>query len=206
LGVDPHRFFPNPEARGSYAADLKILPQEIIVSAVAVLRPFKNPETIVKACGLLSKRQLAFKLLVAGDGAMLSELKKLAAEVGATDRIHWLGYQADPSSLLQASDIFVLSSTGEAFGLVLTEAMACGVPVVGSRSGAIPEIVADGVTGLLAAPRDEASFAEAIETLAANEALRKQMGANGLVRAREEFSLKKNVEATLRIYDSVLNN
>jgi starch synthase len=108
-------------------------------------------------------------------------------------------------SLLQASDIFVLASTGEAFGLVLAEAMACGVPVVGSRSGAIPEIVDDGVTGLLVTARDEVSFADAIEKLARDERLRKEMGASSLARVQAEFNVERDAEDTLRIYESLWN-
>jgi glycosyltransferase involved in cell wall biosynthesis len=126
LGVDTNRFVPDSAARKQWATDLKIAPEEIILSTVSVLRPFKNPQTIVQACGLLAKRSVPFKLLVAGDGVMLSDLQKMAADVGVANRVHWLGYCADPTSLLQASDIFVLASTGEAFGLVLAEAMACG--------------------------------------------------------------------------------
>jgi len=203
LGVDTNRFFPDSAARKEWATKLNIGPEEIIVSTVSVLRPFKNPQTIVQACGLLAKRSVPFKLLVAGDGAMLSDLQKLAVDVGVTDRIHWLGYCADPKSLLQTSDIFVLASTGEAFGLVLAEAMACGVPVVGSRSGAIPEIVKDGITGLLAPPRDEVSFADAIERLARNESLRKEMGTNSLARVRERFTVGKTAQETIRIYESL---
>lgn len=205
LGVDTNRFFPDSAARRSLTAGLEIGPEEIIVSTVSVLRSFKNPQTIVQACGLLAKRSLPFKLLVAGDGAMLSDLQNLAVDVGAADHIHWLGYSADPSSLLQASDIFVLASTGEAFGLVLAEAMACGVPVVGSRSGAIPEIVEDGITGLLATARDEISFADAIENLARDERLRKDMGANSLARVRAKFNVERDAEDTLRIYESLWN-
>lgn len=203
LGVDTNRFFPNSAARRSWATDLEIQPEEIIVSTVSVLRAFKNPQTIVRACGLLAKRSLAFRLLVAGDGALLSDLQELAVDMGAADRIHWLGYCADPASLLQASDVFVLASTGEAFGLVLAEAMACGVPVVGSRSGAIPEIVEDRVTGLLATPRDEVSFADAIEKLSRDARLRKEMGANSLTRVREKFTVERVAGDTLRIYESL---
>jgi glycosyltransferase involved in cell wall biosynthesis len=203
LGVDTNRFVPNTDARKTWAQDLGIRPEEILLSTVSVLRPFKNPQTIVQACGLLAKRSVPFKLLVAGDGAMLSDLQKLAVDVGVADRIHWLGYCADPASLLQASDIFVLASTGEAFGLVLAEAMACGVPVVGSRSGAIPEIVEQNHTGLLATPRDEVSFADAIETLARDENLRKEMGTESLVRAREKFTVEKTAAETIRIYESL---
>ena len=203
LGVDTNRFFPDASARKSWERDLAIKQEEIIISTVSVLRPFKNPQTIVQACGLLAKRSLPFKLLVAGDGTMLSDLQKLAIEVGAADRIHWLGYCADPTTLLQASDIFVLASTGEAFGLVLAEAMACGVPVVGSRSGAIPEIVEENATGLLATPRDAVSFADAMEKLGRDERLRKEMAANGLSGVRETFNVERVALDTLRIYESL---
>jgi len=203
LGVDTSRFFPDSAARPVWAVDLEIRPEEIIVSTVSVLRAFKNPQTIVQACGLLAKRSLPFKLLVAGDGAMLADLRKMAIDLGAADHIHWLGYCADPASLLQASDIFVLASAGEAFGLVLAEAMACAVPVVGSRSGAIPEIVEEGITGLLASPREEVSFADAIEKLARDEGLRKEMGARSLARVREKFNVERVAEDTLRIYESL---
>ncbi|HKB66935.1 MAG TPA: glycosyltransferase family 4 protein [Pyrinomonadaceae bacterium] len=203
LGVDTSRFFPDSAAREVLAAELGAQQDEVMVSTVSVLRSFKNPQTIIQACGLLAKRSVPFRLLVAGDGAMLSDLQELAVNLGVADRIHWLGYCADPARLFQASDIFVLASLGEAFGLVLAEAMACSVPVVGSRSGAIPEIVEDGVTGLLATPRDEVSFADAIEKLARDPKLRKEMGAKCLARVREKFSLETDAENTLRIYESL---
>jgi glycosyltransferase involved in cell wall biosynthesis len=140
---------------------------------------------------------------MAGDGVMLPELKELSKELGIEENVHWLGYCADPSSLLQASDVFILSSTGEAFGLVTAEAMACGVPVVGSRSGAIPELIAEGETGLLATPRDEMSFADALETLARDEPLRKKMGRNSLARVHEKFTVDRDVAETMRIYESL---
>jgi len=203
LGVDTSRFSPDSAARGVLTAELGAELDDVIVSTVSVLRSFKNPQTIIQACGLLAKRSVPFKLLVAGDGAMLSDLQELAVNLGVADRIHWLGYCADPAPLFQASDIFVLASTGEAFGLVLAEAMACGVPVVGSRSGAIPEIVEDGVTGLLATPRDEVSFADAIEKLARDPKLRNELGAKSLARVREKFSLETDAENTLQIYESL---
>jgi glycosyltransferase involved in cell wall biosynthesis len=203
LGVDTNRFFPDSTARGILGTDLGLQPDDVVVSTVSVLRSFKNPQTIIQACGLLATRSVPFKLLVAGDGAMLNDLQELAVKLGVADRIHWLGYCADPVSLLQASDIFVLASTGEAFGLVLAEAMACGVPVVGSRSGAIPEIVDDSLTGLLANPRDEVAFADAIEKLARDGSLRQRMGANSLARVREKFNVETDAENTLRIYESL---
>lgn len=203
LGVDEQRFQPDPSARERWLSEFAIAPDELLFSTIAVLRAFKHPETLLRASALLKQRGVRFRLLVAGDGAMLPELKELSERLGIANSVHWLGYCADPTSLLQASDVFILPSVGEAFGLVVPEAMACGVPVVGSRSGALPELVAEGQTGLLATPRDEVSFADALETLARDEPLRQRMAHNGIARVREKFTVDRQVAETMRIYESL---
>ena len=104
---------------------------------------------------------------------------------------------------MQASDIFLLASVGEAFGNVLTEAMACGAPVVASRSGGIEEIVVDGETGLLVPPRSSAAFADAIEKLATDPQLRNEMGRRARERVLEAFTLDQFVEKTIRVYETI---
>jgi len=206
LGVDTKRFVPDSSARAQWVKDFNIADDELILSTVSYLRPFKNPHVLVEMCKELATRKVRARLFVAGDGEMLSSLQELGKQLGVADRIHWLGNVADPKSLLQASDVFVLSSVGEAFGLVLAEAMACGVPVVGSRSGSLPEVVAEGITGLLAAPLEPKAFADQVETLARNPEVRKKMGAAAVERVRENFTLELAVANTLKIYDSLWRN
>jgi glycosyltransferase involved in cell wall biosynthesis len=206
LGVDEQRFHPDPLAGERWRREHWIAADEVLFSTVAVLRAFKNPDISLRACALLKQRGIRFRLLVAGDGVMLPELKELSKELDIEENVHWLGYCADPTSLLQASDVFILSSVGEAFGLVVAEAMACGVPVVGSRSGATPELIVAGETGLLATPRDEESFADALEALARDSQLRKTMGRNSLARVLEKFTVDLDVAETLRIYESLWRN
>jgi starch synthase len=134
---------------------------------------------------------------------MLHDLKHLSEQLRVDDRIHWLGNVADPKSLLQSSDIFLLPSVGEAFGLVLAEAMACGVPIVGSRSGSLPEVVDEGRTGLLATPLDSNSFADAIERLAKDPALRRAMGKQAIEHVSAKYTVGKAVADTVRLYDSL---
>lgn len=200
LGVNTQRFVPDNKARQEWMAKLGIGPEELILSTVSYLRPFKHPHVIVEACRVLAERDIPFRLIVAGGGEMLPGLKELSASLGIADRIHWLGNWPDPKSLLQASDVFILASVGEAFGLVLAEAMACGVPIVGSRSGAIPELVEHGYTGLLATPLDPLSFADSVEVLARDPHLRKAMGTQGIKQARQNFSVERLVEETARFY------
>jgi glycosyltransferase involved in cell wall biosynthesis len=201
LGVDTKRFVPDPQARREWAQQFPIRREEVILSTVSYLRPFKNPQVLVAACQELRERGVPARLFVAGDGDMLPDLKVLADRLGVADRVHWLGNVADPRTLLQASDIFVLASVGEAFGLVLAEAMACGVPVVGSRSGSIMEVVDDGRTGILSTPLDAVAFADAIERLARDVPLRAELAARAVERAREYFTVDIMVERTIAIYD-----
>jgi glycosyltransferase involved in cell wall biosynthesis len=203
LGVDPNRFAPDPSAREQWAQKFDLAPQELILSTVSYLRPFKNPQVLVQMCKELAQRDVRARLFVAGDGEMLPALKEQTRLLEVEDRIVWMGNVADPRSLLQASDVFLLASVGEAFGLVLAEGMACGSPIVGSRSGSLPEVVAEGRTGLLATPLDAGSFADAVERLAKDEDLRQSMAAQAVERVRELFTVKRAVDETLRIYDSL---
>ena len=200
LGADEERFRPNPASRERLAVEFSIRPDELIMSSVTLLRPFKSPETLVECCQLLAQRGVPARLFVAGDGAMLSNLKDLSKSLGVADRIHWLGFCKDPTSLMQASDVFLLASVGEAGGFVLSEAMGCGLPIVGSDSGVISESVEEGVTGFLAAPQNPGSFADALEKLARDEALRRSMGSNARARMLKRFTVDINVENTMCIY------
>ncbi len=105
--------------------------------------------------------------------------------------------------LLQGSDIFTLASTAEAFGLVLTEAMGCGLPVVATRSGGIVEIVDDKVTGLLVPPLNPEALAEALRQLIENPAFRKELGDRGRKRVEQKFTVDEVVANTMRIYESM---
>ncbi|HSS20833.1 MAG TPA: glycosyltransferase family 4 protein [Pyrinomonadaceae bacterium] len=201
LGVDTARFVPHVSAREQWAKDFNVAPDELILSTVSYLRPFKQPHVLVEMCAELAARNVPARLFVAGDGDMLPSLRELTERLGVTDRIHWLGNVPDPKSLLQASDVFVLASVGEAFGLVLAEAMACGVPIVGSRHGSLPEVVVAGETGLLATPLNAKAFADAVEKLSRNPELRKKLGRQALDHVRRNFTVEKAVAETINIYE-----
>ncbi len=106
-------------------------------------------------------------------------------------------------SLHKSFDIFVLSSTTEGLGTSLLDAMACGKPIVATTAGGIPEVVEDGVTGLLVPPRDERALAAAIVRLLKDRGLRETLGAAGLARVRERFSAERMVQDTLNVYRRV---
>ena len=203
LAADEERFKPNPAARDEWASKYSLASDELMMSSVTLLRPFKSPETLVEAAAILKKRGVKARLFMAGDGEMLSDLKAFGDRLDASDRIEWLGFCRDPRSLIQASDAFLLASVGEAGGFVLSEAMGCGTPIIGSRSGVISECVVEGKTGLLATPKNAASFADAIEKFAQDESLRKAMRVNSRERMLSGFTTDINVDNTMRIYASL---
>jgi glycosyltransferase involved in cell wall biosynthesis len=205
LGIDTNRFRPDPAARKLLEKQYHITSDELILSTVSFLKPIKNPQDIVQACGLLKQRGVKVHLFVAGDGEMMDELQALSKKLSITERTHWLGLVDDPTNLLQASDLFLLATEGEAFGLVLTEAMACGTPVVATRSGGIPEVVAEGETGLLVPTFSPEALADAVERLAKNSELRQRLSHQGVERVHNQFFMDGVVTNTMRIYESLWN-
>ncbi len=202
-GIDTRRFSPDRSARARLAAEFSIPPDEVILSTVSYLRPFKNPQVIVQACALLAQRGVAARLFVAGDGDMRPELEALCRQLGVTDRIHWLGDVPDPTPLLQGCDIYVMASVGEAFGMALAEAMACGAAVVASRSGAFAEIVEDGKSGLLVPPLDPFALADAIQKLAQDNDLRSSLARNGVERVQCYFTADGSINKILNVFESM---
>ena len=139
-------------------------------------------------------------LVMVGDGPQRAELEALTVELGLMDRVHFMGWQAETAPIFAALDVFLMPSLWEGFGLVLLEAMAQRVPVVGSRVSAIPEVVADGETGWLVPPRDVPALAAALTRLLAAPEQRAQMGAAGYARLITAFSPARMVDQTVALY------
>jgi glycosyltransferase involved in cell wall biosynthesis len=205
LGIDLERFAPDPEAGLAWRAENGIGANELVISTISRLAGDKMLDTLLRAFAELARRRVLARLFIAGKGPLESNLQALGRELGVADRIQWLGHVSNPARLLQGTDIFTLTSVGEAFGYALVEAMACGVPCVGTGCGGIPEIVDDEVTGLLAAAYDPPSFADAFQRLAASKDLRRKMGQAGMERAARLFAIDRSVDETLAVYEDLLD-
>ena len=202
-GVDVDRFRPRAGAREELAAEVAIGTEDFLVVSATSLLTWKNPEVALEACALLAKRGVPIRLLYAGVGPLKDELQERCRAMGIADRVHWMGYYRMPERLFQACDAYLHCSTGEAFGFSLAEAMACGAPVVASRSGAVGELVDDGRSGILATPHDASSFADALETLCKSPNERREMGLRGCEKIRQHFTLDRCVENTMRVFDAI---
>jgi glycosyltransferase involved in cell wall biosynthesis len=162
---------------------------------VAHLVPHKGIDVLLRAFALA--RGGGARLRVVGDGPELPDLQVLARGLGLGGRVHFLGLRDDVESQLRAADAYVHPTLVEGFGNAVAEAMACGLPVVASRAGGIPEVVEDGVSGLLVPPGEVAPLARAIERVARDVALRRALGASARARVVERFSLDEAVAAHL---------
>lgn len=202
-GVDTARFRPDEAIRARLRRDLGLQPREALLLTAASLLPFKRLNVILGACAELARRHVAFRLLIAGHGPLRAKLEAQAAELRLRDRVQWLGEVADPVPLMQSCDALLLASVGEAFGNVIIEAMACGAPVIASRSGGIPELVEEGITGRLVPPDDARALAAAIEELVADPVRGLEMGARGRRRVEAHFTIDRFVSRTLAVYDDV---
>jgi glycosyltransferase involved in cell wall biosynthesis len=137
---------------------------------------------------------------------MRAGLEALSRQLRVADRFHWLGDVPDPTPLLQDCDIYVMPNVGEAIGMALVKAMACGTAVVSSRSGVFTEIVEEGKSGLLVPPVDAFALADAIEKLAQDNDLRSSLARNGLERVQCYFTADGSNDKILNVFESMWLN
>ena len=168
---------------------------------------YKGPHILLKAFSKVKTQFKDVKLVFAGRGEMQEELTKLAAELGIKSDVLFTGYVDERLKpfYYKSADIFCLPSItmAEAFGIVNLEAMTCGIPIISSKLGGIPDVVTDKETGLLVKPEDEEALTDAIIFLLENEDIARKMGNNGK-RKVEEYSWKKIAEKTEKVYESLI--
>lgn len=197
------------DARRRLGERFRLVPEEFVAVCVAGLNPQKGHRVLLGALRLLdsqSRGRHKIKLLVAGSGPEEPALRAMHpghAPHGSEAR--YLGLLEDPRLVYAAADVFVLPSVErEGLGLAILEAMACGLPVVASRVGGIPEAVEDGVTGILVPPGDPAALAAALGRLRLDRDLGRRMGEAGRDRARRLFSASAMVRSLEALYREAL--
>lgn len=156
-------------------------------------------EAMAKTSGLAQ-----LHLLVVGDGHLRSALEMLSSSLGLSDRIRFLGARRDLGNILSASDMFVMPSLWEGLPLSMVLAMGGGLPVVATRVAGIPEVVADGETGLLVPPADPVQLGQALLRLVQDAALGKRMGAAARARVLPRFGVDGYVASVTNLYDQLL--
>jgi glycosyltransferase involved in cell wall biosynthesis len=195
-GRDPAVFHPDTAMRGRVRAQLGTSPDRVVVIAVSRLVQSKGYPELITAMQALPEAEL----WVVGDRLASDrgeDMDALFATAGLGPRLRRLGYREDVAALLAAADIFVLPSYFEGLPMSVIEAMLTGLPVVASNIRGLREQVVDGTTGLLVPPRNADLLADALRRLAANAALRLDMGRAGQERALRLYDETKVVDRTL---------
>jgi glycosyltransferase involved in cell wall biosynthesis len=196
-GLD-RRWFAEPAERAS-SNPLKLL-------TVGRLEREKGHVVLLEAVSELARRGVPARLELVGDGSRRARLERLAADLGIAASVHFLGTlgQDRLPARYAAADVFCMPSLGEGIPVVLMEAMASGLPAVASGVMGIPELVEDGVSGVLVPPGRPAAFADSLERLAGDPELRAQMGEAGRRRVLAEFDVERSAEQLAHAFGDVL--
>lgn len=194
-GIDTARFAPaaSPAPRSALGPTVGVLTR---------LDARKGLPHLLRAMAQIRSDLPEARLLIGGEGEDRSALEREAHSLGLTGRVDFVGTVNDTAQFYRRLDLFVLPSLDEAFGLVVLEAMAAGLPVVGTRVGGIPEILQDGAQGRLVAPADSQALAGAIRQLCQDPIRRSQMAEQARRRALR-FDIGQTVKALQAVYEEL---
>ncbi len=195
--INTDRFRPDPSVRREVRQALSV-GEEFVAVAVAYLIKDKGIDVAVRALGQLPECAV---LWVVGAGPEQCNLQGLARDLGLGQRVRLLGPRRNVEPFLQAADCALCPSVwAEAAGLVNLEALACGLPVVASRIGGIPELIHDGRTGFLITPGDPGELADRVRRLHDDPDLRRRMGQEARSDAVARFSTQSRIEDYWKLY------
>ena len=199
-GVDTRVFTP-PADRLALRRALGLPETATLGITVASFTPIKDHASLLRAAApLLASNSESLQLVFIGDGALRGAIEQQIATLGIGHKVRLAGQQDAVSRWLQAADFFVLPSQLEGMSCAIQEAMACGLPVIARRTGGNPELIEDGVTGLLCPPGAPDGLGAALASLSHSPALRRRLGTAARQRAEATFSLPAMVDAYAALY------
>ncbi len=175
---------------------------DFVFGTVTRLEPVKGNRFLISAFARILSKFQDLKLLIIGDGSQRSALEKQCQEFGISEHVVFAGIREDIPSLLYIMDVFILPSLNEGMGRAVIEAMACGRPVIASATGGLPELLRDGIDGVLVPPADVQRLAEAMKEFVSNPDKVKIMGESARQRAGDRFSIERMIEDVEKLYDS----
>jgi L-malate glycosyltransferase len=177
-----------------------------VVGNVAALVPHKGQRYLVDAAHLVVQEIPDARFVIFGEGELREHLEKQVRDHHLERHVLLPGFRTDVLGCIKGLDLFAMSSVTEGLGTSLLDAMACSRPIVATRAGGIPEIVEDGVNGLLVPPRDAPALAQAIVRALKDPDLRQGMGKAGFDRVNARFTVDRMVEQTAAVYGRLVNN
>jgi glycosyltransferase involved in cell wall biosynthesis len=175
----------------------------VVVHVANMNHPVKRQEDLLRALARLRREGHGLHAFLVGDGPRRPELERLAGQLGLTDTVHFLGHRADVPAIYAQADFGVLCSTAEGMSNAVMEGMAAGLPMVVTRVGGNPELVADGERGLVVPPLQPEAMAGAFRRLLADRELGGRMGAEARAFVERELSLERLVRRHDALYRRV---
>ncbi|WP_332693267.1 N-acetyl-alpha-D-glucosaminyl L-malate synthase BshA [Halalkalibacter lacteus] len=182
-----------------------IAEDERVLIHISNFRPVKRVTDVVRSFAMITEK-VKSKLLLIGNGPELALVRQLVKQLEIEDKVLFLGNQKHIAELLSMSDLMLLLSEKESFGLVALEAMACGVPVIGTRAGGVPEVVVDGVTGYLCDVGDVGCVASKAIELLKDDACHEAFSKRGMDRVKSVFHSHLIVSQYENLYQQVMQN
>jgi glycosyltransferase involved in cell wall biosynthesis len=200
LGLELDNLLGMTAGQPSLRPELGLASDAIVIGYVGRLVPIKDLPLLVHAFSLVAAVDDRVHLLIAGDGPARAELTALCGALGITARCHLIGWCDDLTRLYATCDLVALTSITEGTPVALIEAMAAGLPVVALRVGGVPDVIEDGVTGLLVSDRDPAVFARALRTLIEDGPSRRKLAQQARERARDRYSSTRLISEIDQLY------
>jgi glycosyltransferase involved in cell wall biosynthesis len=173
---------------------------ETVLAVIAQLIPRKGHRYLLQGLPALLAEFPETRVIFFGQGVLEEKLRRQIREQGLDDRVTLAGFRTDLPQILPCLDLVVHPALMEGLGIALLQAAGAGVPIVAVNAGGMPEVVRDGVNGLLVPPGDSAALSAAIRRLLSNRPLMQQMGQAGAALIKSEFSIDCMVEGNLQVY------
>jgi glycosyltransferase involved in cell wall biosynthesis len=203
-GLDMSPFLGLPPDRPAARARYRVPARAIVYGIAARFAPQKAMDVLVAAAVPVLERHEDAWLVLAGDGPLLESVRAQARRTAVGERIVFPGFETNVPGFLEALDVYASAALSEGLPLATIEAMAAGLPVVSTRAGGTPEVVEDGVTGVLVEPGSVDALSLALERMAIDAKRRREMGDAGRARALDEFSEERMFERTAAVYRKVI--
>ena len=206
-GIDVDEWSVDSGQRSKTRSEMGFMSEDVVIGAFSRLVSGKGHETLIQAFSDAAHGVPRLHLLISGEGPLRGSLEELASSL-RIGNVRFTGFIKDVPRVMGACDVVAfptLPELGEGFGLAALEAMAIGLPVVGSTVGSLPEVISDQETGLLTRPGDVVELANALLRIGEDQSLRRRLGQAGRERARTMFSFERMASSTVALYEEVTN-
>lgn len=200
-GIDPARY-PEGKEYPKLLDELELNASNLLVGNLSALDKTKDYPTFLKTAAIVVQKNPAIHFVIAGKGKEERHIRQLIRQLNLEHRVHLLGFRTDVVAVMKSLDIFLITSVIEGLGTIVLEAFAAGTPVVATHTGGIPEMVEDGVTGLMAPARDPNQLAECVLRLTEEPVLRERLTTNASHRL-QQFTYHETARKTLTVYQQI---